>query len=56
VVHRGADLVEPVLEEVPVDVQGHGGRGMAEHLLDHLDVGSRGDGEARSDVPQLVGM
>ncbi|HET7067540.1 MAG TPA: hypothetical protein VFI21_08055 [Nocardioides sp.] len=29
---------------------------MAEHLLDHLDVGARGDGKAGGGVPELVGM
>ncbi|MFN8194695.1 MAG: hypothetical protein U0R80_10490 [Nocardioidaceae bacterium] len=53
-VKRVADLVEAVLEEVAVGVQRHGGGGVSEHLLDDLDVGPRGDGQAGGGVPQLV--
>ncbi|MFZ2015143.1 MAG: hypothetical protein WAV00_15085 [Nocardioides sp.] len=55
-VHRGTYLVEPVLEEVAVDVEGHRSRGVAQHLLDDFDVGAGGDGEAGGGLPQLVGM
>jgi hypothetical protein len=49
-----ADLVEAVLEEVPVGVQRHRRRAVAEHLLDHLHVGAGGDREAGRCVPELV--
>ena len=38
-VHCVPDLVEAVLQEVAVGVERHRGRGVAEHLLDHFDVG-----------------
>jgi hypothetical protein len=38
--HGGRDLVEPVVEEVPVGVECHRGGGVPEHLLDDLDVRS----------------
>jgi hypothetical protein len=55
-VHRGGDLVEPVLEEVTVGVERHGRRAVAEHLLDDLHVGAGGDREAGCGVPELVGV
>ncbi|RYB96208.1 hypothetical protein EUA06_01085 [Nocardioides glacieisoli] len=41
---RIADLVEPVLEEVTVGVEGHRRRAVSQHLLHDLDVGTAGDG------------
>jgi len=49
-----ADLIEPVLEEVAVGVEGHGRRAVSEHLLDDLDVSAGGDGKAGGGVAQLV--
>ena len=46
--------VEVVGEEACVDVEGHGCRGVPEHLLHRLDVGAGGYGEAGRGVPQLV--
>src|SRR4051812_45839424 len=37
-------------------IEGHRRRGVAEHLLDDLDVGAGGDGQGRGGVPQFVGM
>ena len=54
--HRGRDLVETVVEEVTVGVQGHRGGGVAELLLDDLDVGARRDGKAGGGMAQLVGV
>ena len=45
-IHRVADLVEPVLEEVAVGVERHRRRAVSEHLLDDLDVGAGRDREA----------
>lgn len=53
-VHGVAHFVQPVLEEVTVGVEGHRGRGVSEHLLDHFDVGAGGDRQARGSVPELV--
>nr|WP_242497974.1 hypothetical protein [Nocardioides glacieisoli] len=53
-VHGVADLVEPVFEEVAVGVEGHRCRAVSEHLLDDLDVGAAGDGEACGGVPEFV--
>ena len=53
-VHRAADFVEPVFEEVAVGVEGHGRRAVSQHLLDDLDVGSAGDGQTRGRVPEFV--
>ena len=50
------DLVEAVLEEMTVGVQGHRRGGVSEHLLHHLDLGAGGDGEAGGGVAELVGM
>nr|WP_238384812.1 hypothetical protein [Ornithinicoccus soli] len=55
-VHRVGDLVEPVVEQVTVGVHGHRRRGVAEHVLDDLDIGTGRDRQARGGVPQLVRM
>jgi hypothetical protein len=68
-VHGVSDLVEPVLEEVAVRVQRHrrrerrrresswvGPLAVPEHLLNDLDVGSGGDGEAGRGMPELMRM
>jgi hypothetical protein len=39
-VHRVGDLVEVVVKEVAVPVEGHRRRGLTEHVLDDLDVGA----------------
>ena len=46
--------VEVIGEEAGIDVEGHGGGGVPEHLLHRLDVGASGYGEAGRGVPQLV--
>src|SRR3954469_10260259 len=48
------DSVEVVVEEARVDVAGHRRARGAEHPLDGLDVGARGDGEPGGGVPELV--
>nr|WP_235508949.1 hypothetical protein [Aeromicrobium sp. Root236] len=53
-IHRVGDLVEAILEEMSVRVEGHRGRGMTEHLLDDLDVSARRDRQRRGSVAQLV--
>ena len=53
-VQRVTDLVEAVLEEVPVGVQRHGGGGVTEHLLDDLHVRPGRDREAGGGVAQLM--
>lgn len=51
------DLIEAVVEQVPVDVHRHGRTGVTEHLLDDLDIrAGRDTGEAGGGVPQLVWM
>ncbi|GAA4739721.1 hypothetical protein GCM10023350_25110 [Nocardioides endophyticus] len=53
-VHGIADLVEAVVEQVTVGVQGHRRGGVAEHLLDDLHVRAAGDGETGGGVAELV--
>ena len=53
-VHRLADFVEPIFEEVAVGVEGRGRRAVSQHLLDDFDVGSAGDGQTRGSVPEFV--
>jgi hypothetical protein len=53
-VEGAGDLVEPVVEQVAIGVEGHRGRGVTEHLLDHLDVGTTGDPETGRGVAELV--
>ena len=53
-VHRVGDLVELVVEEMAVQVQGHRRRLVAEHRLHHLDVRAAGDGQRGGGVPQRV--
>ena len=48
------DLVQLVGEQVPVEIQRHGGALVAEHLLHHLHVGAGGDGQGGRGVAQLV--
>jgi hypothetical protein len=53
-IHRLADFIEPVIEQVTVGVGRHGRRAVPEHLLDDLDAGAAGDREAGRGVPELV--
>ena len=48
------DVVQTVVEKVPVLVESHRGGLVAEHSLDEFHVRARGDREARSGVPKLV--
>nr|WP_246161768.1 hypothetical protein [Aeromicrobium ginsengisoli] len=53
-IHRVGDLVEAVLEEMSVRVEGHRRRAVAEHLLHDLDVSTGRDRQRRGSVAQLV--
>jgi hypothetical protein len=53
-VHGGGDLVEADFKQVPIRVERHGGRGVAEHRLHDLHVGTARDGEAGGGVAQFV--
>ena len=44
-IHRVCNLVEPVLEQVAVGVEGHRRRPVTKHLLDDLDVRAGRDRE-----------
>ena len=46
--------VQPIAEQVPVLVERHHGRLVAQHLLDHLDIGAAGDGQAGRGALQLM--
>src|SRR5262245_25483342 len=48
------NLVEAVLEQVPVQVKRHRGRLVSEHLLDDLDVGSCGDRQRGCGVAETM--
>jgi hypothetical protein len=50
------DVVQTVVEKVPVLVESHRGGLVAEHSLDEFHVRARSDREARSGVPKLVRM
>ena len=50
------NLVEAVLEQVPVEVERHCGRLVSEHLLDDLDVGSCGDRQRGCGVAETMGV
>nr|WP_235503528.1 hypothetical protein [Aeromicrobium sp. Root344] len=53
-VHRVGDLIEAVLKQVAIRVEGHRRRPVTEHLLHHLDVCTGRDREGSCRVPQLV--
>jgi hypothetical protein len=48
------ELLELVREQVPVAVQRHGRRGVAELGLDRLDAGAMGDEKARAGVAKVM--
>lgn len=48
------NLAEAVLEQVTLQVQGHGGRLVSEHLLDDLDIRTGRDRKRRGSVTQAV--
>nr|WP_236551762.1 hypothetical protein [Aeromicrobium sp. 9AM] len=53
-IHGVGDLVEAVLEEMSVRVEGHRRRAVAEHLLYDFDVSARRDRQRRGCVAELV--
>ena len=50
-VRRVGDLVELVVQQMAVQVEGHRRRLVAEHRLHHLDVRAAGDGQRGGGVP-----
>lgn len=48
------DIVQSVIEEVAVEVEGHGRRCVSEHLLHDLHIGAGSNRERRCCVPQVV--
>jgi hypothetical protein len=51
---RGGDVIEVVGEQRGVGVKGHLGGLMAQHPLDHFDVGTSADRERRRGVAEIV--
>ncbi|MCW2539694.1 MAG: hypothetical protein JWN95_1419 [Frankiales bacterium] len=54
VVHTVGYVVQIVLEQPGIGIEGHRGRRMAEHPLDGLNIRSRGHRQARRRMPELV--